>query len=131
MDALTGAARTISDELHFIVETSHISPNGTWAYAQALDGPGWTMELPFGALAEVKRPGTIVNGASDGSLLFSARVLTDNSIRVFSINAAGATHAVANIGWPAGTTSTDPVIWLGGLSAAVPGAVVATDFATP
>jgi hypothetical protein len=131
MDAVTGAGKTIADELDFFVETSRVSPNGTWAYAQTFDGPGWTMALPFGALAELKRPGTFVNGASDGSLLFSTRVLADDSIRVFSISATGATRPVATIGWPAGTTSTDPVIWLGGLSAAVPGAVVATDFATP
>jgi hypothetical protein len=129
--AATGAARTVADELTFMADTSRLSPDGSWVYAQTWDEPGWTMELPFGALAQVKRPGSIANGAADGSLLFSTRVLSDDSVRVFSIDPAGATHAVATIAWPAGTTRRYPVIWVGGLSATVPGAGVLGDFATP
>ena len=131
IDIATGAARSISDRLPFMAESSRISADGSWAYAQTWDEPGWTMKLPFGALAQLKRPGAIVNGAADGSLLFSNRVLSDDSVRVFSIDSAGATHAVATIAWPAGTTRRYPVIWVGGLSATVPGAALPADFATP
>ncbi len=90
------------------------------------------MQLPFGSLIQVKRPGTIANGAANGSVLFSTRVLPDNSVRVFSIDAVGATHAVVTIAWPDRTINTDRVIWLGGLSATVPAvAAVVVDFATP
>ena len=131
VDTATGAGKSIADELAFMADTSRLSPDGGWVYAQTWDQPGWTMELPFGALAHVKRPGSITNGAADGSLLFSTRVLADDSVRVFSIDPAGATHAVATIAWPAGTTRRYPVIWVGGLSATVPGAGILGDFATP
>jgi hypothetical protein len=120
VNTVTGTGKSIADELAFMVDTSRLSPDGSWVYAQTWEQPGWTMELPFGALREVKRPGTIVNGAANGSLLFSTRVLSDDSVRVFSIDSAGATHAVATIAWPAGTTRRYPVIWVGGLSATVP-----------
>ena len=131
VDTATGAGKSIADELAFMADTSRLSPDGGWVYAQTWDQPGWTMELPFGALAQVKRPGSITNGAADGSMLFSTRVLSDDSVRVFSIDPAGATHAVATIAWPAGTTRRYPVIWVGGLSATVPGGGVLGDFATP
>lgn len=131
VDTATGAGKSIADELAFMADTSRLSRDGSWVYAQTWEQPGWTMELPFGALAQVKRPGSITNGAADGSLLFSTRVLSDDSVRVFSIDPAGATHAVATIAWPAGTTRRYPVIWVGGLSATVPGSGVLGDFATP
>jgi hypothetical protein len=131
VNTATGAGKSIADELAFMADTSRLSPDGSWVYAQTWGQPGWTMELPFGALRQVKRPGTIVNGAANGSLLFSTRVLSDDSVRVFSIDSAGATHAVATIAWPAGTTRRYPVIWVGGLSAAVPAVALPADFATP
>jgi hypothetical protein len=127
----TGAAKSISDELAFEVESSHLSPDGTWAFGQTWDQPGWMMQLPFGALAQVKRPGDIIGSAANGAMLFSSRVLSDNSVRVFSIDSAGATRAVATLSWPTSSRTTNPVIWLGGLLAAVPGEVISTDFATP
>jgi hypothetical protein len=94
------------------------------------------MQVPFGALAQIKRPGDIIGSAGDGSVLFSSRSLSDDSVRVFSIDPAGATRPVATLSWPAGAKTSNPVIWLGGLSAAVNPlpvvvALVDGDFATP
>jgi hypothetical protein len=127
----TGAAKSISDELAFEVDSSRLSADGTWAFGQTREQPGWMMELPFGALAQVKRPGDIIGSAADGSVLFSNRILSDYSVRVFSIDPAGATRAMGTVTWPERAKTTNPVIWLGGLSAAINSVLVVADFATP
>jgi hypothetical protein len=104
-----------------------VSANGTWVYAQTFDGPGWAMQLPFGSLALIKRPGEIASAAADGSVLFFSRVQADDSVLIWSLNAAGKHPPVASVQWADGAKTSNPVIWLGGLSAAVP----PEDFATP
>jgi hypothetical protein len=136
IDTTTGAAKSISDELEFEADSTRLSADGGWVYAQTWEQPAWVMQLPFGALAQIKRPGTLVGPAADGRVLFASRAQADNSVRVFAIDPAGATHPVSTIAWPVGTTTSNPVIWLGGLSAAVDAlpvveATVVGDFATP
>jgi hypothetical protein len=136
IDTTTGAGKSISDELDFLTDSARLSADGSWVYAQTWEEPAWVMQLPFGALAQLKRPGNIVGSAADGRLLFSTRVQADASVRIFAIDPAGATHPVATIAWPEGATTSNKVIWLGGLSAAVDAlpvvqATVYGDFATP
>jgi len=136
INTATGAGKSISDQLAFEAESSRLSPDGTWAFGQTRDQPGWMMQVPFGALAQIKRPGDIIGSAGDGSVLFSSRPLSDDSVRVFSIDPTGATRPVATLSWPGGAKTSNPVIWLGGLLAAVNPlpvviAHVVGDFATP